>query len=99
PIASNFLRNFQVVGFYDFGSSWTGPPPLNRDNSVNTFRVDTDTQFDATIKNFRNPWLSSFGLGIRTVLLGYYVRFDLARPVENFEVGDRRFHLSIGYDF
>lgn len=99
PIASNFLRNFQLVGFYDFGSAWTGTPPLNRDNSVNTFRVETDTQFDATIKSFRNPWLSSYGFGLRTVVLGYYVRLDWARPVENFEAGDFRFHLSLGYDF
>lgn len=99
PIASNFLRNFQMVGFYDFGSSWTGKPPLNRENSVNTFRVETDTQFDATIKSFRNPWLASYGFGLRTVVLGYYVRLDWARPIENFESGDFKFHLSLGYDF
>ncbi len=99
PIASNFLRNFQIVGFYDFGSAWTGDPPFSRENSVNTFRVETQTQFNATIRSFRNPWLASYGFGIRTVLLGYYVRLDWAKPVENFEVGDLKFHLSIGYDF
>lgn len=99
PIASNFLRNFQAIGFYDIGSSWSGKAPFSRDNSVNTFRVETGTPFDATIKSFRNPWLAGAGFGVRTVMLGYYVRLDWAKPIENFEVGDYRFYLTLGYDF
>ncbi len=99
PISSNFLRNFQAIGFYDIGSSWSGTAPFSRENSVNTFRVETGTAFNATIKSFRNPWLASAGFGFRTVLLGYYVRLDWAKPIENFEVGDYRFYLTLGYDF
>ena len=36
PINSSFLRNFMIVGFFDFGSAWSGSPPLTRQNSSNT---------------------------------------------------------------
>ena len=100
PIASNFFRNLEFVGFYDAGSAWTGPSPLSRKNSINTeVRTDRGSPFRAEIQNFKNPWLQSYGAGVRTVLLGYYVKFDLAYPVEDNIVGKPRFYLSLGYDF
>ena len=33
PIASNFFRNLQLIGFYDLGSAWTGNSPLADENS------------------------------------------------------------------
>ena len=45
-----------------------------------------DGPFNIKIKNYLNPWLYSYGVGMRTVMLGYYMKFDLAWPVENYEV-------------
>jgi outer membrane protein assembly factor BamA len=100
PISSNFFRNLQVVGFYDIGSSWTGTPPFLRNNSINTVpKLNPQSPFRAVIQNYKNPWLSSFGFGARTVLLGYYVKFDVAYPMEDYQVDEPRFFLSFGYDF
>ncbi|MDW3195922.1 MAG: translocation protein TolB [Cytophagales bacterium] len=100
PITSNFLRNFQLVGFYDIGSAWTGPIPLTRENSATEVLYRTDgSPFSGSIANFRNPWLAGVGAGLRTVLMGYYAKFDIARPIRDFELGNYRFYVSVGLDF
>ena len=99
PIASNFLRNLQFISFFDIGSAWTGSSPFATENSVNTEILDPGGPFKAKIQNFKNPWLSSYGFGVRTVLLGYYVKFDMAYPIEDLIQQDPKFMLTLGYDF
>lgn len=100
PISSSFLRNLLFVGFYDIGSAWTGKSPFATENSVNTQFINNEgSPFQARIQNFNNPWLSSYGFGLRTVLLGYYMKFDLAYPIEDYTIGKPRFLVSLGYDF
>jgi len=100
PITSNFLRNLQFIGFYDIGSAWTGSSPFATENSVNTEVIaPSGSPFKARIQNFKNPWLSSYGFGVRTVLLGYYVKFDIAYPIEDLVRKDPKFLLTLGYDF
>ena len=98
PIQSNFFRNLMFIGFYDVGSAWTGTSPFRRNNSVNTLVIREDP-FEATLRNSRSPWLASFGWGVRTVMLGYYMKFDFAKPIENFEVGKLQFYLTLGHKF
>lgn len=100
PIASNFLRNIQLIGFYDIGSAWTGPSPFATENSVNTEVLNPGSSpFKAKIQNYKNPWLSSYGFGVRTMLLGYYVKFDVAYPVEDLQRQDTKYLFTLGYDF
>jgi hypothetical protein len=98
PISSNFFRNMQLTAFYDMGTSWSGKPPFDSQNSV-SYKVINVPPFQAQLKNFLNPWLYSYGVGFRSVMLGYYLKFDLAWPVENFEVGEPRLFATIGFDF
>ena len=102
PIASNFFRNMQLTAFYDIGSSWTGEIPFNVTNSVRSRIVPTTTTgspFVVKINEYLNPWLYSYGFGFRSMMLGYYLKFDLAWPVENFVVKDPRLHVTLGFDF
>nr|WP_245531184.1 biopolymer transporter Tol [Belliella baltica] len=99
-ITSNFIKNFQLVAFYDVGTSWNESPPWERVNDQNTEVIDTEgSPFLITLNNFNNPWLQSYGAGIRTVLLNYYVKFDLARPIRNYETDDLKFYVTLGYNF
>ncbi len=98
PISSNFFRNMQFIAFYDIGTSWSGKPPFESGSSVRIDRIKRGT-IEVDIKNYLNPWLYSYGLGMRSVIFGYYMKFDLAWPVENFEVRDPRFMLTLGFDF
>lgn len=97
PIKSNFLRNFQVIGFADIGSVWTGSPPF-KDGRPITQKFEGNP-FSAEIVKFQNPWLGGFGFGLRTVLFGYYIKFDAARPYIDGEVKDYRFYFTLGLDF
>lgn len=99
-ITSNFIKNFQLVAFYDVGTSWNESPPWERVNDQNTEVIDTEgSPFLITLNNFNNPWLQSYGAGVRTVLLNYYVKFDLARPIRNYEANDLKFYVTLGYNF
>ena len=99
-IASNFIKNFQLVVFYDAGSSWTDAAPWERVNDQNTEVIDTEgSPFEITLNNFNNPWLQSYGAGLRTVLLNYYVKLDVARPMRDYSVEKTRFYITLGYNF
>ncbi len=99
PISSNFFRNLQLVAFTDVGTAWSGRNPFTQDNSINTRIADPQTGFEITVINYRNPFLTGYGAGIRTMLLGYYAKFDVAWGVQDFERSDARFYLTFGYDF
>lgn len=98
PISSNFFRNMQFTAFYDIGTSWSGKPPFSSGNSV-SYEVIQGGPFEAEIKNYLNPWLYSYGLGMRSMMLGYYMKFDLAWPVEDYVVGKPRLYVTLGFDF
>jgi hypothetical protein len=99
-ITSNFIRNFQLVGFYDVGSAWNDYAPWERVNDQNTEVINTEgSPFVIVLNNFNNPWLQSYGAGLRTVLLNYYVKFDVARPIRNYETEDLKFYFTLGYNF
>jgi hypothetical protein len=98
PISSNFFRNMQFTAFYDIGTSWSGKPPFSSGNSV-SYEIIRGGPFEAEIKNYLNPWLYSYGVGMRSMMLGYYMKFDLAWPVENYEVGKPRLYVTLGFDF
>ncbi|SNS95983.1 hypothetical protein SAMN05421640_1781 [Ekhidna lutea] len=97
PIKSNFLRNFQLISFFDIGSVWTGAPPFKEGRPIT--RKFEEGPFTAEIVKFQNPWLGGFGYGLRTVLFGYYIKFDVARPYLDGEVKGRRFYFTLGLDF
>ncbi|RCR69350.1 hypothetical protein [Larkinella punicea] len=100
PVTSNFLRNFQLVAFSDIGTAWAGKGPFSRQNSLNTEIVGgAGDPFQATVTNFKNPFLLGYGAGARTMLFGYYVKFDYAWGVENNVVGKPVAYLTLGYDF
>jgi Tol biopolymer transport system component len=103
PIASNFFRNFQLISFFDIGSAWSGASPFARENSLNTEILkparDETNPFSAVIQNFKYPWLASYGFGVRTTLLGYYVKLDVAYPYEDLKRQSTRLYVTLGYDF
>lgn len=100
-VASNFLRNLQLVAFSDIGTAWTGRGPFSRQNNLNTVVIGADGRipFRATVTNFKNPFLIGYGVGARTMLLGYYVKFDYAWGVENSVVNKPIAYVTLGYDF
>jgi len=98
PIKSNFLRNFQIIGFGDIGSVWTGRAPFVNGLPITRTFVGPGP-FEAEIVKFQNPWLGGYGWGVRTVLFGYYVKFDIATPYIDGETRRKKFYFTLGLDF
>jgi hypothetical protein len=102
PITSNFFRNFQLTGFYDIGSSWTGEIPFTNQNNGRIRTVPEkpgSSPFKVEIREYLNPWLYSYGAGFRSMIFGYYIKFDLAWPVQNYTVLEPRAYVTLGFDF
>ncbi|MTI31753.1 PD40 domain-containing protein [Xanthovirga aplysinae] len=100
PIESNFFRNLEIIGFFDIGSAWSGGSPFSEDNSLKKEVIKRPgSPFEATLKNFQSPWLMGYGTGVRTALFGYYMKFDVAWPYFDYEIGDPKFYFTLGYDF
>ncbi|MFS0489187.1 hypothetical protein [Leadbetterella byssophila] len=99
-LSSNLLRNLQIVGFYDIGTAWMGSKgPFSRQNSLNTTVIGQGQSFVIEVTNFKNPFLSGFGGGLRTTVLGVFLRADYAWGWEDRETHSPKFHLSVGKDF
>ncbi|MCF8277841.1 MAG: hypothetical protein K9J17_13995 [Flavobacteriales bacterium] len=98
PIKSNFLYNFQIVGFGDIGTAWTGIQPFSDENSLNREEIQQGSVL-ITVKNRREPIVGGFGLGARTKFLGYFVRVDYAWGVENRKINDGFWYISLSMDF
>lgn len=97
---SSFLKHFQLVGFLDVGSAWEGLLPteenLSRDYNFSWPKGLRDPVVNVYIPNSSDKGMAiGYGGGIRTQLLGYFFRADVARNLKR----DWSFHLSIGTDF
>ncbi|RLD99910.1 MAG: hypothetical protein DRJ13_09345 [Bacteroidetes bacterium] len=98
PLGSGFLNNFQVVGFADVGTAWTGLHPFSGENAWNT-EVIVNGPMTISIDANRDPIIAGYGFGARAQLLGYFIRLDWAWGVENMKVQPRMFYLSLSLDF
>ena len=98
PIKSDFVENFQLVGFSDVGSAWTGLHPYSEDNRFNT-QVYEGNPITVTIENNREPIVYGYGFGLRSRVLGYFVRADWAWGVDDGVQLPRVFYLSLNLDF
>ncbi len=98
PLKSDFLENFQVIGFTDVGSAWTGPNPFSPENSFNNTVIESgDLRIE--IENNRNPVVVGYGFGLRSRLLGYFVRVDWAWGIDDGIRLPAVFYISLAMDF
>ncbi|WP_052695333.1 PD40 domain-containing protein [Hymenobacter sp. AT01-02] len=100
PIDSGFLRNLQLTAFGDVGTTYSGANPFSVNNSNNT-QIEEQGQnpFTATVINFSNPMLYGYGFGMRSTVLGFYVKGDLAWGRENYTEKGPKVYVTLGYDF
>lgn len=101
PLRSDFLNNFQVIGFTDLGMAWYGFNPLSKDNTQNIIKYTQNdpitgqggTGVIVTVIDQKNPLVGGVGFGFRSRLLGYFVRMDVGWGIDAWQVQIGRAHV------
>ena len=89
PVEKPFLRDFQVVGFTDIGTAWEGNSPFDEGNLLNSETLSTGP-ITITYENINDPIVGGVGFGLRSTILGYFVRADMAWGIENGIISNER---------
>ena len=97
PLKSSFFNNFQVMGFVDVGTAWTGSDPFSEENDQIKDEIDQGP-LKIVLKKSNEPIVGGYGFGLRSTVLGYFVRLDWAWGVENGLVQDRIVYFSLSLD-
>jgi len=98
PLRSEFLNNFQIIGFTDIGSAWQGLNPLSEENTYYTKHISSPP-LDITVRVQKDPLIAGYGYGLRSTLFGYFIRADWAWGIEDQVIQPRIFYLSLSLDF
>ncbi len=102
-IKSEFIRNFQLVAFFDAGTAWEGITPWSGNNPLFSKQYQNPNINPSVIiklQRYKNPFIMGFGPGVRTSFLGYFVRFDTAWGYDTGLVSKYpAYYLSFGLDF
>lgn len=99
PINYGFIKNFQIVGFGDVGMAWTGLNPYDLSSALYTTHY-TDGSLDISVTEQKDPIVAGVGVGLRTTILGYFVRFDVAWGIEDRKINKKpQLYFSLNLDF
>ncbi|NOT37261.1 MAG: hypothetical protein HOP11_07765 [Saprospiraceae bacterium] len=95
---NSFIRNMQFIPFLDIGLSWQGALPDFNKIEKYSFYAENPAVKVNIIYN-RNPFIAGTGIGLRTSLFGYFIRFDYGWPIQELKLRTPISHISIGFDF
>ena len=96
PINNAFLRNFQVVQFVDLGSAWNGA--YNKWSRPSVQYAYTPISIKVKAGGI-GPFAGGYGFGVRSTLLGYFLKLDAAWQMNDFFKGKPQYYFSMGLDF
>ncbi|MCR6720510.1 MAG: hypothetical protein NVV59_09485 [Chitinophagaceae bacterium] len=102
PINNAFLRNFQLVQFFDLGTAWEGSLK-NIARPQNVYKEEDLPGNPQPIVRFRaggiGPFAGGYGFGARSTLLGYFIRVDAAWEMNGFFRNKPMWYFAMGLDF
>ncbi|GAB4415566.1 MAG: hypothetical protein OHK0039_24270 [Bacteroidia bacterium] len=92
------LYNFELIPFVDAGTVWVDGNPFSQ-------KKPTDTQYIVSgpitvkLQTLKSPFLIGFGSGLRTNILDWSLRMDLAWGLDDYVVQRPVLYFSAGKDF
>jgi hypothetical protein len=100
PINNAFLRNFELIQFIDLGTAWAGPLKNISRPSSHYQTDDTSVPVDVILKaGGIGPFAGGYGFGVRSTLLGYFLRLDAGWQMNAFFSGKPMLEFAMGVDF
>jgi hypothetical protein len=98
PINNAFLRNFQLTQFIDLGTAWNGK--YNGIKRPGDVIVDANSPVVVKLDaGGLGPFAGGYGFGVRSTLLGYFMKLDAAWPMKGVFKGKPIYYFSLGFDF
>jgi len=98
PINNAFLRNFQLVQFFDLGTAWNG-----KYDKIERPFVLYSQQLNPVVVKIKaggiGPFAGGYGFGVRSTILGYFLRLDAAWEMNGFFKGKPMWYFAMGLDF
>ncbi len=96
PINNAFVRNFQLIQFIDLGTAWEGSlKNIERPTYVFSELPVTVRQRAGGI----GPFAGGYGFGVRSTLLGYFLKLDAGWPMDGLFRGSPILYFALGFDF
>ena len=108
PINNAFLRNFQLVQFFDLGTAWNGAYNSLQRPSVTYYATvpgnppQPDPTNPVTVRvraGGIGPFAGGYGFGARSTLLGYFLKLDAGWPMNTFFGQKPVIYVAMGFDF
>ncbi len=98
PINNAFLRNFQIVQFFDLGTAWNGSyDAIERPNVL--YQAPGNPVTIKVKAGGIGPFAGGYGFGARSTILGYFLRVDAAWEMNGFFKGKPLWYFAMGVDF
>jgi hypothetical protein len=101
PINNAFVRNFQLIQFFDLGTAWAGSiNNIQRPQNTYTNNDYNNVPVNVTIKaGGIGPFAGGYGFGARSTLLGYFLRLDVGWQMNTFFGNSPTWQFAMGVDF
>lgn len=91
-----FLRNLMITQFVDLGTAWNGAYDSFKRPEVVYGQGDVLVKVKA---GGVGPFAGGYGFGARSMLFGYFVKYDVGWPMNGFFKGRPIMYVSLGLDF
>ncbi|MHB8259632.1 MAG: TolB family protein [Bacteroidia bacterium] len=98
PIRSAVLNNFQLIPFVDVGMCWYGTNPFSIENTTNKYSF-YQNPITVVINEPKQAIIAGYGFGLRTQILGYFVRVDFSWGIDNQVHKNEVTYFSLTTDF
>lgn len=103
PVQASIWKNLQAIAFVDAGSAWHYLIPSRDDSRSRTATfvsptnsINSPGNVTLTVNNGGGNTVGlGYGLGLRTMIYGYFIRADAAMNLDN----KIMYHFSFGFDF
>lgn len=95
---SGSLYGIELIPFVDVGTAWSDGNPFSQRNPTDS-RIISSSPVTVLLQTLKSPFLISLGSGLRTMLVGYSIRMDIAWGIDDNTVQKPLFNASLGKNF
>lgn len=100
PINNAFIRNFEITQFIDLGTAWNGKyNGIQRPTEVFGTPNNNNPVIVRVDAGGLGPFAGGYGFGVRSTLLGYFMKLDTGWPMKGIFKGSPILYFSLGLDF